>query len=85
MDFDVNSYFDRVSRRIEEMTDEQFDELLTASGIDMCPYLEEYHYTLAASFVMSDQVNKSSNTYRLYQKNYSFVIEDNEDDYVKAA
>ena len=34
----MNNYFERISKKLDELSDEEFDRLLTRAGIENCPY-----------------------------------------------
>ena len=38
---DINKYFDDFDKYIEELSDEEFEEVLIKSGIENCPLLEK--------------------------------------------
>lgn len=40
---DMDKYFDELDKAIEDMTDEEFEELLIKSGIENCPMEDEEH------------------------------------------
>lgn len=37
----MNKYFDDIDRLIDNMSDEEFEQLLIKAGIENCPYYEE--------------------------------------------
>jgi len=76
---DMNEYFKSVNEYIDNLDDEQFNELLTRSGIDLCPY-EEYNYS-APSLLFKEMTYSPSKTYSTSNK-YVFVYKEIE---VKAA
>ncbi len=38
---DINDYFDTVDKKVSEMTDKEFEQLLIDSGLNSCPYEDE--------------------------------------------
>ena len=41
MDKNIEEYFDKLDKMIEEMTDDEFKDLLIRAGIENCPLLED--------------------------------------------
>lgn len=39
---DIKTYFSEVREKIEKLSDEEFDQLLLESGLEKCPYEEDF-------------------------------------------
>lgn len=55
---DVKKYFDRVTKKVDNMNDKEFMDLLKRAGIDNCPLSDE-----AKGKYQLNSKNKSNNSY----------------------
>ena len=60
---DVKKYFEEAFLKLEKMSDQELEVLLIESGIEDCPFEEEYSFNL-----MFDDVNATAKVNYSYKK-----------------